>query len=238
MKSAAAIQGPHPSRNTTLAAGLDLGGRVKGISPCVASQAVFLDITQTFGVSFVPDLFVGMSDRPAYLEAAWELFKEDFGLDSLDSRTKRIIALAITRNEAGAYCIAAYPHTFWLNPLDHAICDNLLLTIRFFNAYDQYFSDVSPEDLPMATRVVSDLFREEYRNSGATSSSPGVLDREDDLPDASWIGGMCIIGSLLLLIAAGAYLFFRIFPPSSGSFCASILLNALSDAALLVFSSA
>ena len=33
-------------------------------------------------------------------------------------------------------------------------------------------------------------------------------------------------------------LFKRIFPPSSGSFCAPVLLNALSDAAFLAFSSA
>lgn len=208
MKSAAATQGPHPSRNTTLAADLDSGSRVKEISFCVTSQAVFLDITQTFGVSFVPDLFAGMSDRPAYLEAAWELFKEDLGLDSLDFSTKRIIALAITTNEAGVYCIAAYPHTFWLHALAHPICDNLLLMIRFFNAYDQYFSDVSPEDLPVAARVVSDLFREEYRNSGVTSPSLGVPDLEDDVSNVSWLGGICITGFFLLTIAAGMYLVF------------------------------
>lgn len=208
MKSAAAIQGPHPSRNTTQAADPDSGSRVKEISSCVTSQAVYLDITQTFGVSFVPDLFVGMSARPAYLDAAWELFKEDLGLDSLDSRTKRIIALAITTNEAGVYCIAAHPHTFWLHALDHAICDNLLLMIRFFNAYDQYFSDVSPEDLPVAARVVSDLFREEYRNSGVTSLSQGVPDLEDDVSNVSWLGGICITGFFLLTIAAGMYLVF------------------------------
>jgi hypothetical protein len=32
--------------------------------------------------------------------------------------------------------------------------------------------------------------------------------------------------------------FFGIFPPSSGSFCGPVLLNALSDAAFLAFSSA
>jgi hypothetical protein len=36
-----------------------------------------------------------MSARPAYLEAARERFKEDFQFDRLDSRTQRIIALAI-----------------------------------------------------------------------------------------------------------------------------------------------
>lgn len=174
-----------------------------------AVHTVFMDITRTLGVSFVPDLFVGMRDRPAYLEAAWELFKEDLGLDSLDYTTKRIVALAITTNEAGTYYIAAYPHTFRLNALDPAICDKLLFTIRFFNAFDRYLSGVNPEYLPKATRVVSDCLREEYLNSGVTSPSQGSSCRTDNLPVAPWIGGMLIISFLLLTIAAGVYLFFQ-----------------------------
>lgn len=180
------------------------------LSRHAATQALFADITQTFGVSFVPDLFVGMSDRPAYLEAVWELFKEDLGLDSLDFRTKRIMALAITTNEVGTYYIASYPHAFRLNALDHAICDKLLCTIRFFNAFDRYLSGVNPEYLPKATRVVSDCLREEYLNSGVTSPSQGSSCRTDNVPVASWISGILIIISFLLLtIAAGVYLFFR-----------------------------
>jgi len=168
-----------------------------------------MDITRTLGVSFVPDLFVGMRDRPAYLEAAWELFKEDLGLDSLDYRTRHIMALAITTNEAGVYCIAADPHAFRLNALDHAICDKLLCTVRLFNTFDRYLSGVSPDYLPKATRIVSDCLREEYRRSGVTSPSQGSPCWEDNLPVASWIGGMLIISFLLLPIAAGMYLFFR-----------------------------
>ena len=174
-----------------------------------AVHTVFMDITRTLGVSFIPDLFVEMSDRPAYLEAAWELFKEDLGLDSLDYTTKRIVALAITTNETGTYYIAAYPHTFRLNALDHAICDKLLFTIRFFNTFDRYLSGVNPEYLPKATRVVSDCLREEYLSSGVTSPSQGSSCRTDNLPVAPWIGGMLIISFLLLTIAAGVYLFFQ-----------------------------
>lgn len=68
---------------------------------------------------------------------------------------------------------------------------------------------MSSEYLPETTRVVSDLFREAYRNPGVTSPSQGLSHREDDLPDVPWIGGMLIIGSLLLPIAAGVYLFFQ-----------------------------
>lgn len=174
-----------------------------------ATQALFADITQTFGVSFVPDLFMGMRDRPAYLEAAWELCKEDFGLDSLDYRTKRIIALAITTNETGTYCIAADPHAFRLHALDHAICDRLLFTIQLFNAFDRYLSGVSPAHAPKTTRFVSNCLREEFLSYGAASPSEGSPLREEDSPVASWIGGILIISLLLLPIAAGIYLFLR-----------------------------
>lgn len=209
MKCVTAIQGPHPSRNRTLAADLNSGSRVGEISRSAATQAVFLDITQMFGITFVPDLFVQMRTKPAYLEAAWELFKEDLVLDGMDRRTKQMIALALTTNEAGVYCIAAYLHAFRLNALDHAICDKLLFTIRFFNAFDRYLSGVNPEYLPKATRVVSDCLREEYLNSGVTSPSQGLPRREEDPPTASWISGMLILSFVLLPIAAGVYLFFR-----------------------------
>ena len=209
VKSAAAIQGLHPSRNTTLAADLNSGSRVAEISPSIAIQAVLLDIIQTFGVSFVPDLFMGMSDRPAYLEAAWELFKEDLGLDSLDYRTKRIIALAITTNETGTYYIAADPQAFRLHALDHAICERLLFTIRLFNAFDRYLSGVSPAHVPKTTRVVINCLREEFLSYGAASPSEGSPRREEDSPVASWIVGILIISLLLLPIAAGIYLFLR-----------------------------
>lgn len=51
------------------------------------------DITKTFSTSFVPDVFTGMSGRPAYLEAAWELFQDDVGLCKMDGETRRIIVL-------------------------------------------------------------------------------------------------------------------------------------------------
>lgn len=174
-----------------------------------ATQALFADITHTFGVSFVPDLFVGMSDQPAYLEAAWELFKVDLGLDSLDYRTRHIMALAITTNEAGVYCIAAYPHAFRLNALDHATCDKLVFTIRFFRTFDRYLSGVMPPNVPDTAKFVSDCLRDEYQSYEATRSSELVPPGENNRPGASWIGGMLIISFLLLPIAAGVYLFFR-----------------------------
>lgn len=124
-------------------------------------QTVFLDITRTFGISFVPELFEGMRHRPAYLETAWELFKEEVNLERLDRRTKRIVALAITTNEAGTYLIAALPHAFRLNALDRATCDKILSAIRFFKAFDRYLSGIMPPIVPDAVRFVNCCMREE-----------------------------------------------------------------------------
>lgn len=158
-----------------------------------------MDITRTLGVSFVPDLFEGMRNRPAYLEAAWELFKEDLDLDSLDGRTRQIVALAITTNEAGVYCIAASPYAFRLNALDHAMCDKLLLTIRFFKAFERYLSGVMPADVTETTEFVSHCLRDEYQSYEATRSSEMMLSREENQPVASLIGGILIMGFFLLI---------------------------------------
>lgn len=56
----------------------------------LAVEAVCSDITTTFGISFVPDLFATLERKPAYL-------------DALDDRAKRIVALAISTNARGAY---------------------------------------------------------------------------------------------------------------------------------------
>lgn len=112
------------------------------------SQAIFMDITHTFGISFVPDLFDAMRARPAYLEAAWELFKEDLRLDYLDRRTKQIIALAITTDAAGTFSIAANPHAFQSQALDQATCHKIVSVIRFFKAFDHYLSGVVATDAP------------------------------------------------------------------------------------------
>jgi hypothetical protein len=84
----------------------EYGARRSGIEQARARDVrrICADITRTFDVAFVPDLFAGMCTRPAYLEAAWELFQDEVGLCGMDRRTRRIVALAITTNEAGAYC--------------------------------------------------------------------------------------------------------------------------------------
>lgn len=95
----------------------------------LATQTVCRDITETLGTTFVPDLFAALERTPAYLEAAWELFKDELGLDLLDACTKRIVALAITMNRSGTYQIAAFPHAFRLSPVGPKRCEIILSLI-------------------------------------------------------------------------------------------------------------
>ncbi len=169
-------------------------------------QTVFLDITRTFEISFVPELFEGMRNRPAYLETAWELFKEEMNLERLDRRTKLIIALAITTNEAGTYFIAALPHAFRLGALDQATCNKILSTIRFFKAFERYLSGIMPVFVPDAVRYVNTCLREEYQSYEATRARQIALSREENQGAASGIGGM-IVMIALLSFAVGIYWF-------------------------------
>lgn len=109
----------------------------------LTAQMVFLDITETLGTTFVPDLFAALERKPAYLEAARELFKDEVGLDVLDARTRHIVALAITTNSRGTYQIAAFPHPFRLSPVGPRRCETILSLIEMVQAFSRYLSDAA-----------------------------------------------------------------------------------------------
>ncbi len=177
------------------------------LSRITATQIVFLDITQTLGVTFVPDLFMGMCDRPAYLETAWELFKEELYLKHLDHSTKRIIALAITTNEAGLYFATALPHAFRLNALDQATYRKIVFSIRFFKAFDRYLSGVRPSSILDTPAFVSACLRDEYQGFKETIPAPVAPLGEPFRLIGVRLGGLLLIIFLLLPIAITVYLF-------------------------------
>lgn len=119
----------------------------------LAAQTVFLDITETLGTTFVPDLFAALERKPAYLEAAWELFKDEVGLDVLDTRTRHIVALAITTNRSGTYLINALPQAFRLSPMGSRRCEAIMSMIHMFQAFDRYVSNCVSLHTPVATPV-------------------------------------------------------------------------------------
>ncbi len=109
----------------------------------VATQTVFSEITETLGTTFVPDLFATLERKPAYLEVAWEVFRDEVGLDALDARTKHIIALAVTANRSGTYLICSLPQAFRLSPLGPKRCETILSVIEMLDAFTRYLSDMA-----------------------------------------------------------------------------------------------
>lgn len=174
---------------------------------CSSNLATVLqDITGTFGISFVPELFDRMRHRPSYLDTTWRLFKNEMKLECLDRRTRRIIALAISTNEAGAYFMAAMPGAFRVNALNPATCDTIVSAIRLFTLFDRYLSGLMPGVAPDTVTFVNDHLREEYLSEATTRVSHPTLSGPAHHEEASGIGGL-IIMIALLSFAAGIYWF-------------------------------
>ncbi len=169
-------------------------------------QAVFAEIAQTFGIRFVPDLFLDMVAHPAYLETSWELLKEDLALDAMDAGTKRIVALAISAAADGTPYILAYPEAF----RGIGIEDTLLVKVRFCaqlcRSFTQFLAGVRHEYAPEAARVVTGYLRQEATQSGAAMSTQPSLQRHDDDPTVSWAEKATILILLVLILATGALL--------------------------------
>lgn len=176
------------------------------LSRRLASETVFCDIRHTLGTGFVPDLFEGMHEKPAYLETAWKLFKEDLQLEQLDHKTKQMIALAISTDGTGNYCITEYPHAFRLNALDKTICDKIVLTIRFFRAFDRYLSGAMPRSLPDTPSFLRNCLRDEFRGFEETLSYTHRTSEQHDRRRRAWVSNALIMMMLLLPIAAAVYL--------------------------------
>lgn len=185
-----------------------LTARKAELSRQLASETVFYDIRNTLGTGFVPDLFEGMHEKPAYMGTAWELFKEDLQLDQLDHRTKQMIALAISTNAAGHYCITEYPRAFRLNALDETICDKIVLALRFFRAFDRYMSGVMPHSIPDTSAFLTGCLRDEYHSFEETSARILMSSRNHHAPfPPCWRRSIPIWGPLILSIAVVIYLY-------------------------------
>ena len=109
----------------------------------VATQTVFSEIADTLGTTFVSDLFAALERTPAYLEVAWEVFRDEVGLDTLDARSKHSIALGITANRSGTYLIGSLPRAFRLSPVGPKRCETILSLIEMLDSFTRYLSDMA-----------------------------------------------------------------------------------------------
>lgn len=204
MKVQVTATSPCPLAAPSLTICVDMSTDIEALR-IAATQAVFLDITRMFDISFVPDLFHYMRHRPAYLETAWELFKDELNLEHQDRQTKLIIALAITTDQAGLYFATAVPHAFRLNALDPATYRKIVSMLRFFRAFERYLSGITPAYALQTERFVNDCLREEYESYEASRVYEETRTTDDRHPPVRGVR-IVVILSVLSVCAVGLYL--------------------------------
>ncbi|MGH8986138.1 MAG: carboxymuconolactone decarboxylase family protein [Acidimicrobiia bacterium] len=83
--------------------------------PVVTEQAatgetaqLYGEISEFFGLGFVPDVFQLTSTRPSFLRAFWEGFRSIFTEGVLSRETKELIAALVARDAGCRYCVDAH----------------------------------------------------------------------------------------------------------------------------------
>ena len=71
-------------------------------------KTIFEEIKSTFGVPFVPDLFLALGTKPDLLEAIWTQIKGLFGTGALDVKTKMLSALAVAAALRSSYFVTIH----------------------------------------------------------------------------------------------------------------------------------
>ena len=71
-------------------------------------KAIFEEIKATFGVPFVPQIFLALGLKPEQLEAVWTQVKGLFGAGALDVKTKALAALAVAAAQRSPYFVTIH----------------------------------------------------------------------------------------------------------------------------------
>ena len=107
-----------------------------------ASQRVakiFADIRRTKGIDFVPNFWKTLATEPELLESVWRQLKkwmhpEATGRDSrLDSKTREIIALAVSATNACSYCTNSHTAALFKLGVDPETLGEVMAIVGLFN---------------------------------------------------------------------------------------------------------
>lgn len=71
-------------------------------------EALYNRIREQFGVDEVPNTFRTMAHKPEFLETLLDMDKAVFEPDLLDSKTKHLIAVAVSAAGGCSYCVHAH----------------------------------------------------------------------------------------------------------------------------------
>ena len=70
---------------------------------------IYMDIQETLGIDFVPNMYKALAGNPDYLETTWNKVQMVMGTDGkLGRKTKDIVALTVSIMSGCEYCISVY----------------------------------------------------------------------------------------------------------------------------------
>jgi uncharacterized peroxidase-related enzyme len=101
--------------------------------------AIFADIKQTKNIDLIPAFWRTLAINPAQLEIVWTSLKslmhpEAGGRTSqLDSRTREIIALAVSATNSCSYCINSHTAALQKLGIDQGALGEILAIVGLFN---------------------------------------------------------------------------------------------------------
>jgi AhpD family alkylhydroperoxidase len=101
--------------------------------------AIFADIKQTKNIDFVPLFWRTLAVNPAQLEVVWTSLKslmhpEAVGRPSqLDSRTREIIALAVSATNGCSYCINSHTAALQKQGVDQVALGEIMAIVGLLN---------------------------------------------------------------------------------------------------------
>jgi AhpD family alkylhydroperoxidase len=101
--------------------------------------AIFADIKQTKNIDFVPALWRTIATNPVQLELVWTSLKtlmhpEAVGrVAQLDSRTREIIALAVSATNGCPYCVNSHTAALYKLGMDQETLGEVMAIVGLFN---------------------------------------------------------------------------------------------------------
>ncbi len=108
-------------------------------------KKIYEEIKQTFGITFVPNLFKAMAHNADILAATWNQFKTTMGPGELTAREKELIALAVSATNNCGYCIHAHQATLKGMGLSEKGLVELMGVVGLYNHFNKFLDGLMIE---------------------------------------------------------------------------------------------
>ena len=113
-------------------------------------KAVYDDIMATRDIGRVPDFWRTVANHPATLARLWAELKEVMAPGRLDTRTKEMIAIAVSATNSCAYCVNSHTAAAMKLGMDREMLGELLAVVGLFNKTNKLADgyQVAPDVFP------------------------------------------------------------------------------------------